>query len=285
MRKLTVNLILPVSTALVMILSIAGPEFFARYRDKAILGQIHTSAVQTDEEGYRYTLSPGERLYILSESLDSQVLPESGQYAQTQKDAESETLGTGEDAGGYVDGTYAFVINHNGPSGKEITSGQIYGTCNEGLNTLKALGILPDTVKDVDSETYDAALYTAIDVLEPRNNVAVWRLDLSNIQRNADKGNRLINAYIDADSGKIYEFYARTPLTWEDMDPDRMAEEWSRYMGLDAPTPYETVNPLVETTPYFRKYAFQGAGDEKTIVTVGFYQGINELFLRISNNQ
>lgn len=286
MRKITTNLILPVSTVLVMCLSIAGPELFARYRDKAILGQIHTKVVQADGEGYRYTLSPGEKLYILSESLDSQTLPESGQYALTREGAWTEgAQGEPAEGSGYVDGTYAFVVNHNGPSGKEITDRQIYESCNQGLAALKEMGVLPDTVRDVDSETYDAALYTAIDVLEPRNNVAVWKLDLSNIQRNTDRENRVMNAYIDADDGKIYEIYARTPLTWEEMDPDRMVEEWSRYMGLEPPTPYETENPLVEATPYFRKYVCSGVGDEKTTVTVGFYEGINELFIRISSSR
>lgn len=53
-------------------------------------------------------------------------------------------------------------------------------------------------------------------------------------------------------------------------------------MGLDAPAPYETDNPLLETTPYYKKYVFAGMGEERTIVTVGFYEGINELFLKIS---
>ena len=53
-------------------------------------------------------------------------------------------------------------------------------------------------------------------------------------------------------------------------------------MGLGAPQEYETDNPLLETTPYYKKYVFEGMGDERTIVTVGFYDGINELFLKIS---
>ena len=174
------------------------------------------------------------------------------------------------------------MLNHKGPSGKEITDYQIYETCNQGLAALKELGILPDTVRNVDSGAYDATLYSAIDVLEPRNNVAVWKLELASIQKNTDRENRLMEAYIDADNGKIYEFYARTPLTWENMDPDRIAGDWAEYMGLEAPTPYETDNPLMEATPYFSKYVCSGVGDQKTIVTIGFYEGINELFLKIS---
>ena len=271
MRKMIFSLFLLLFTVLIMLLSIAGPELFARYRDKAILGQIYTRAMESDGEGYRYTLSPGEKLYILSESLGRQMFPESEQYALTR------------DSGyGDLDGTYAFVLNHKGPSGKEITDYQIYETCNQGLAALKELGILPDTVRNVDSGAYDATLYSAIDVLEPRNNVAVWKLSLINSQKNTDKENRLMDAYIDGDNGKIYEFYARSPRLWNDMDPEQIVDMWSSYMGLEDPAACGDQNPLMETTPYFKKYVFSQGEEEETIVTVGFYEGINELFLKIS---
>ena len=269
MGNMMKNLFLILFTVLVMALSIAGPELFARYRDQSVLG-----AVQEEGEGYRYTLGSNEKLYILSESLSSQALPESEQYALTRSRTDE---GYGE-----PEGNYAFVVNHRGPSGEEITDTQIYDVCNRGLTALKELGILPDTVKDVEPGTYDAVLYSAIDVLEPRNNVAVWKLEMSNIQKNADKENHLINAYIDADDGKMYEFYVRTPRRWEEMDPDRIMETWSSYMGLVQPRPYDEPNPLMETTPYFKKYVCPGAAGENTIVTVGFYEGINEFFLKIT---
>ena len=42
------------------------------------------------------------------------------------------------------------------------------------------------------------------------------------------------------------------------------------------------MNPLEETTPYFIKYSFPGNGEESTVVTIGFYEGINELFLKVA---
>lgn len=274
MGNMMKNLFLILFTVLVMALSIAGPELFARYRDQSVLGAVHQVDAQEEGEGYRYTLGSNEKLYILAESLSSQALPESEQYALTRSRTDE---GYGE-----PEGNYAFVVNHRGPSGEEITDTQIYDVCNRGLTALKELGILPDTVKDVEPGTYDAVLYSAIDVLEPRNNVAVWKLEMSNIQKNADKENHLINAYIDADDGKMYEFYVRTPRRWEEMDPDRIMETWSSYMGLVQPRPYDEPNPLMETTPYFKKYVCPGAAGENTIVTVGFYEGINEFFLKIS---
>lgn len=255
-------------------LSIWGPEALAKYQDRGTLNKIHTQTVETAGEGYSYKLNANEKLYILSRCLSSQTLPESEQNAMTHL----------EDSVIYQDleGSYAFVANYRSPSDQEITDEQIYETCNDAMALLKEAGILPEAVREVVPSSYDATLYSAIDVLEPRNNIAVWKLSLSNSHVNADKGNRLIDAYIGAEDGKIYEFYARTELVWEDIDTDAIVEAWGRYMGLKAPSPYESDNPLLETTPYFKKYVFSGMGEGRTIVTVGFYEGINEIFLKIS---
>lgn len=275
MKKTTFNLSFLVFTCLVVALSIWGPQYMAEYRDKDVLDEIHGETVEVAGEGYRYTLSSNEKLYILSESLNSQILPESEQYAMTRDTIDSLDYQK-------LTGSYAFVVNHRGPSEQEITDQEIYKTCNKGLKDLMELGILPDTVKQAEAEAYDAVLYSAIDVLEPRNSVAVWKVSLSNSQKNANKENRLIDAYIDADSGKLYEFYARTSLTWEDINPDEIMRRWSEYMELPEAVPYEVENPLLETTPYFKKYVYSGVGEERTIVTLGFYNGIHEFFIKIS---
>ena len=274
MKKSTINLTLLICAALAVALSIWGPEALAAYKDRSILNQIRVREEETAGEGYRYQLNGNEKLYILSQCLNNQTIPESELNALA-RESENE----------YQDltmGTYAFVVNRRGPTGQEITDEEIYTTCNEGLDTLKKLGILPESIKDVVSSSYEAILYSAIDVPEPRNNVSVWKLSLSSSQQNANKENRLIDAYIDADDGKIYEFYVRTSLRWEDIDTDALMEKWRSYMGLTAPEEYETDNPLLETTPYYKKYVFDGIGEDRTIVTIGFYEGINELFLKIS---
>lgn len=275
MKKTAVNLLFPAFVGLVMALSIWGPEALAGYKDGSILNKVYSENVETGGEGYRYTLNSNERIYILSQCLNSQNLPESEQNAFTRTDASDMEYQE-------LEGTYAFVVNHKGPSGKEITDAQIYETCNREIEALKELGILPESVKKTDAASYTAVLYSAIDVLEPRNNVAVWKLSLSTGKNNANKENRLIDAYIDADSGKIYEFYARTAAVWEDIDTDEIMDKWTGYMGLRSSRPYESENPLLETTPYFKKYVFDGMNGDKTIATVGFYEGINEIFLKIS---
>ncbi|MDE6220252.1 MAG: hypothetical protein K2G51_07500 [Lachnospiraceae bacterium] len=276
MRKTARYFAVFLSVVLVIAVSVWGPEVLAKYKDKKILNEPHIELVAEAGEGYRYQMNANEKLYILSRCLGSQALSESEQNAMT--------FYAGNAGLGYEDleGSYAFVRKYNGPSGKEITDEQIYAACNEGLAMLKAMNILPEEVRDVSAASYNATLYSAIDVLEPRNNVAVWKVELSNSQKNADKVNRLIDVYIDADDGKIYEFYARTSLLWRDIDTDAIIEAWGNYMELSAPTAYESDNPLLETTPYFKKYVFPGMGEDRTIVTVGYYEGINEIFLKIS---
>lgn len=275
MKNKVYYLAVPFLAALAMFISIWGPEALAEYKDQGILDNPHTESVENAGEGYRYQMNSNEKLYILSCCLSSQAFPESETRAMTHEaDAEVDYQ--------EPEGSYAFVVNRRGPSGREITDEQIYATCNEELKLLKEKGILPLQVRDVDASSYDVTLYSAIDVLEPRNNVAVWKMSLSNSQKNADKANRLMDAYIDADDGKIYEFYVRTPLLWEDIDADALAADWAAYMGLGEPSSFESDNPLLETTPYFRKYVFPGMGSGQTVVTVGFYEGINELFLKVS---
>ncbi len=274
MNKKVINYVLLLAAVVVVAVSIWGPELATGYKDKSVLNKINVQETESEEEVYRYQLGAKEKLYILSQSLNSYSLPESDQSALTRLPQEVDYQ--------EINGSYAFVINRQGPSGKEITDEQIYATCNEMLSDLKERGILPETVKEVSAKGYNAVLYSAIDVLEPRNNVSVWKVSLSTNQKNANKENSLLDVYLDADTGKCYEFYARTEKKWADINTDEMIAKWSEYMGLGTPEPYETDNPLLEATPYYQKYVFYVNGDEKTIVTIGFYEGINELFLKIS---
>lgn len=274
MNKRIYNIGLVLLAALVFAVAVWGPEMMAEYTDKATLNKVEIELLEEENAGYRYTMSNNEKLYILAKCLNSQEVTESELSAMTRVENEE----TYEE----LTGTYAFVVNHRGPSEKEITNQEIFDICNEQLEVLKELGILPDTVKEVNAASYSAVLYSAIDVLEPRNNLSVWKVSLSTSQQNADKSNRLLDAYIDADTGKIYEFYVRTKQTWEDIEPDTLMEKWSSYMGLENMTAYADANPLMENTPYFQKYRFPGIEEQNTVVTVGFYEGINELFLKIS---
>ena len=88
---------------------------------------------------------------------------------------------------------------------------------------------------------------------------------------------------MDADTGRIYEFYVRTGIdAWNLVDADGIIAAWAEYMELGEPQEYENTNPLAENTPYFKKYTFSGMDKEDVVATVGYYEGINELYLKIS---
>jgi len=265
-------LLLPLA-AIIVGMAVWGPEELARYRDKGILDQVQSQETETGMEGYRYSMSSNEKLYILSKCLDNQILPESEQNAMARTDVDYQEL----------TGTYAFVANRKDSSGQEMSGNTGIALCNMGIAELKELGILPDEVKELTQNSCNAVLYSAIDVPEPRNNVLVWKISLNTAWQNANKANCLLDAYVDADTGKIYEFYVRTGIkNWEDVDADGMIRAWAEYMELGEPQEYANTNPLSEMTPYFKKYSFEGMEESNTVVTIGFYEGINELYLKIS---
>lgn len=269
-------LLLPLA-AIITGLAVWGPEALARYRDNGILDKLQTQEAETSTEGYRYALSSNEKLYILSKCLNNQIQPESEQNAMTRTE---ETVNLD-----YQDltGTYAMVVNRKDSNGQEISASTGVELCNQGVQELKELGILPESVRELNERTYSAVMYSAIDVPEPRNNVLVWKISLDTGKQTANRSNRLLDAYVDADTGKVYEFYVRTEISsWNEVDPDAMIRTWAKYMDLGEPEEYQSTNPLWETTPYFKKYSFAGMEEGSTVVTIGFYDGINELFLKIS---
>lgn len=272
-RKISI-LLLPLAVVIAAV-AVWGPEAMAKYRDGNVLNQIHVRDTDMDTEGYRYSLSNNERVYIVSKCLNNQIQPESDQNAMTSVD--SVNLDYQE-----LTGTYAFVVNRKDSAGQEIDEAEGLQLCEKGISELKELGILPREIQSLPANSYSAVMYSAIDVPEPRNNVLVWKISFTSGKLNANKENRLLDAYVDADTGKIYEFYVRTNLEWKDIDPDEIVRLWSEYIGLGEPQEYAATNPLSETTPYFKKYSFAGMGEGNTTVTVGFYEGINELFLKIS---
>ncbi len=267
--------LLVIGTAFVVFGAVWGPEQLSKYRDRYTLNKIQSEAVEGNGEGYRYSLNSNEKLYILSKCLTNQVLPESEASALTKVETDMDYNN--------LTGNYAFVVNHQEPSDKEITEEQIYERCNTELAKMHTLAILPEEVRSVTAATHSAVLYSAIDVLEPRNNLSVWKISLKTGQQNANKEGCLLDVYIDADTGLVYEFYVRTAKsTWADIDSDNMVAKWSEYLGLTGQEAYEDTNPLMETTSDYQKYKFEGVDNGNTVVTVGFYEGINELFLKIS---
>ena len=66
MRRIIINISGLLLAALVLAAAIWGPEKLSGYTDKATLNQITVETVEEENEGYRYTLSSNEKLYILA---------------------------------------------------------------------------------------------------------------------------------------------------------------------------------------------------------------------------
>lgn len=275
MKKNRKRLLLAAGALAVFLFAMWGPEMLAKYRDKTVFYQITTETVENQSQGYRYLLTENEKIYLLSKCLNSQTLPASEQSVRANE---------GEEEFAYeeVGGNYAFVRNRNTAEKTEQRSAEIFELCNEQIEKLQELGVIPESVQPVSEDSYTAQLYSAIDVTEPRNNVSVWKISFSPDTKNVSKSNRLMDAYLDDETGKIYEFYLRSEKNWEDMEPETMVEAWSGYLGLTGMEAYETENPLSETTPDYEKYRFPGMENGGTVVTIGCYDGIHELFLKIS---
>lgn len=269
------KLFLAAGALFVFLFAAWGPEMLAKYRDNTVFYQITTETVENQSQGYRYLLSENEKIYLLSKCLNSQTLPASEQSIRA--DSSGEEFEYEE-----LSGNYAFVRNRDTAVKTERDEAEIFELCNEQIDRLQELGVIPETVQPVSGDAYTAELYSAIDVTEPQNNVAVWKVSLSADMINMDKSNRLMDAYMDDATGKIYEFYVRSERTWEDMEPEMIAAQWSDYVGLTGMEAYESDNPLSETTTDYKKYRVPGMENAGTIVTVGCFEGINELFLKIS---
>ena len=269
------NYIIGFAVAVVVILAaLWGPEWIADRWDAKLLNSIKTEETES-AEGYRYRMSSNQKLYLLGRCLSSQQLPESELRSLTRVDNDTERYGE-------MTGSYAFVENRQQPAEGQIQKETVFEACNREIGVLKERGSLPQNVREVSEDSYEAVICSAIDVLEPRNNLSVWKISLSTDVQNADKSNRFLDIYMDADTGKIYEFYVRTGQEWEDIDPEAMITEYAEYLELTGLQNYEDPNPLLETTPYFEKFTFPGEEDGSSMtVTIGYYEGIRELFVKV----
>ncbi len=183
------------TVAVVVILAaLWGPEWIAARRDERLLNSITTEA--SGRSG-RISLPHEQQSEAVSfgRCLSSQTLPESELRFLTRVDNEAGNYGE-------MTGTYAFVENRQQPGEGQIQEEAVYEACNREIQTLKEQGILPGEVKEVSEDSYEAVICSAIDVLEPRNNLSVWKISMSTDVRNADKSNRFLDIYLDADTGK-----------------------------------------------------------------------------------
>ena len=257
----------------VIILSIFMPAKLSRIYDSSLLDTIQREEESSFPESFRYSLTTTERLYILSMALNNRNILQSDYAASLREKA----IRTNRDDNA---ASFAYVENKRGPAQGEITAENAMEICYSELSAIisDALGIDGFAATNPCSQT----LYSAVDMLEPQKNVSVWQIEYTSAVPPANLPFSLMEAHVDAETGKIYSFAFRMDQEVQ-FNEDRLAEIWLNRLNI---TEFENItenSPWPETTKLRKKFATDGMGHEKTVFSVGFYEGINEVFVRITN--
>jgi len=258
-----------VLAAAVILISVFLPAKLSQISDNSLLGTVQQESGDNSPESFRYTLTTPERLYILSMALSNRNMLQSDYAASLREKA----IRTNADD---TAATFAYVENGNGPAQGEMSAESAMRACAAELSAIlkDGLGISNFAISNPCKQT----LYSAVDILEPQKNVSVWQIDYSASLPPAGSPYALMEAYVDAETGKVYSFSFRAADP-ADFDPDGLAKAWLGRLGV---TEYDDItqsSPLAEAAQQYKKYATGGMDQEKTVFTVGYYEGINEYYV------
>lgn len=260
-------MLLLVSAVITVIVKI--PTWFIEQGDAMILGNITTEEKAVNVWGFEYSLTTNEKLYILSNALNNRTLPQSDYYARTRW---LESISNPQIQ------SYAFQQVTNEADYNEEKRKQAFSTLKTELDILSEKNILPELDFGADLEDYEAVLFSAIDILEPQKHVVVWQISYSGITFTGD----LVDCIMDAKTNKIYSVSIRTEKTWADYNTDEIVRLWAEYIGLSTPEPYISDSPLMEDATNYQKYFVNDQDGNKTIITMGYYEGVYEFFIKIA---
>lgn len=276
--KYTVTLLLVTA---VIALSILLPAKLARFHDNSMLGIVHKESAAISPESFQYSsLSERERLYIVSMSLGNRNIMQSD-YAASIREKASRS-----DRDDTVM-TYAYVENTRGPSTDELDANQAVKACKQELTEIiRACTFFKEDI-DVTKLNLNPCreqLYSAVYMLDPQKNVPVWQIEYSSAIPPTNNDNlpfALMEAYVDAETGKLYGFAFRLKqVDADNFDPEALCKAWLDRLNITSFEDITDGNPFTEDASLYNKYATDGMDNAKTVFTVGFYEGVNEFFVR-----
>ncbi len=277
-KKYAVVLLL---VTLVIALSIFMPARLARFRDNSMMGVVHRENNAISPESFQYSsLSEQERLYIVSMALGNRNILQSDYAASLREKA----IRSGR---GDTVMSFAYVKNNRGAYADELDVNQAAEACKTELaEIIGACAGLKEirNVQDLILNPCSGQLYSAVYMLDPQKNVPVWQIEYSTAVPPVSDDNlpfALMEAYVDAETGKLYGFAFRLKqLEGDNFEPDALAKAWLDRLGI---TNFEDItedNPFTENASRYNKFATDGMDSTKTVFTVGFYEGVNEVFVR-----
>ena len=238
------------------------PKIISWYYDATAVGAVHLE--NTGDEDAREDLNADEKLYIVSNALNNRILPQSDHFAAIRW----------QDIFNNKTQSYAFQPIYRESEYNPEACAKALNALKTELDLLNEKGVLPDLGFNPDHNDYEASLFSAIDIRKPQKNVTVWQINFNGtIIRNG-----LVDCIMDAQTHRLYSVSIRAEKLWAQYDADNIIRLWAEYLGAGAPQPYQPDNPLVEDATYYQKYTLDG----KTVVTVGYYEGIGEFFIKIT---
>lgn len=261
---IAVLIVCGIVTAIVLV-----PEAISRQYDSNLLGGINLEEKDIEVAGYKYNLGSEEKLYILANALNNRIIPQSDYFAAIRWQDSISNIQTQ---------SYAFQPVFRESEYNSETSAAALNALKEELDLLREKGIVPELAFNPNTAVYEVSLFSAIDILEPKKNLPVWQINSSEtIIREG-----LVDCMMDAQTHKLYSLSFRAEKTWDQYNAAELIRLWAEYLGTSVPEPYLPDNPLIEDTIYYQKYAIKGMEGDSTIVTVGYYEGIQEFFIRIT---
>jgi len=259
-------------TIFVVIVSIFGPKSLSTYSDRKVLNNVIVE--DTDIEGYKYSLTPKEKLYILSNAIENRVLIQSDFSASTRLRSNLEKT---------QKQSYSLIANINNVELNDDIKQKTIENLEKEFSILQKEGIIPQFAFDTNIKSYDIRLFTALDILEPKKTVQVWQVETNSETFHSKGYKNYISSYADFETGKLYSFSFRFDKDWNSYDPDDIVKKWCKYLNVGTPVNFIPINSSIEETKFYKKYAIEYDNQDKAIVTIGFYEGVNEFFLKISN--
>jgi hypothetical protein len=245
------------------------PEAISRQYDNTLLGGVTMEEKDIEVAGYKYNLGSEEKLYILANALNNRIMPQSDYFAAIRWQDSISNIQTE---------SYAFQSVYRESEYNSKTRDAALDALKGELDLLREKGMIPELAFNPNAAVYEASLFSAIDILEPKKNLPVWQINSSEtIIREG-----LVDCIMDAQTHKLYSLSFRSVKTWDQYNADELIRLWAEYLGTSAPEPFVPDNPLIEDAIYYQKYAINGMEGDKTIVTVGYYEGIQEFFIRIT---
>ena len=254
------------------------------------------------------SLFPGGKIFVLSKALVNRPVPQSDYAA---------LLRLGGNPDGAADQRYALQPNYRSPVTDKNAA---LNALSKELAELAALNIIPAAGWDLNPDMYDISGFVASDAADAQAAYPVVAYEFNKTAQLRHKKVLLADCYIDAETSKIIGLSVRAEKRWDEYNPGEIIGAWLGYLGIDAAgnnADFASANtnanantnagasanasastsasaginsgirqisgdPLLEGATYYSKYLFTDADGNEAVATIGFYEGINEFFIKLS---